>query len=510
MNTRQSKRRKVTKDDEVDLEDFVLDDEDPEWSPGDDEDLDETKELFDLQETDQKTYNKFLEVRAEIRKTEPDVMKILHAELLLPDQAELLQLFELYKTMQFSEESIALKKRIYEKFNDAKNRYVQHQEYTNREHKRFEEEIKELESYNEGQEMKYRILALNTSMQNKSIIYNGYKRLQTLPSDGDECHKLGNWLKWAISLPHDNYITFPFNKRKLTSFLQEVARRLDHELYGMERVKEQILVFVSNKIQNPHMKKCSLGLIGAPGTGKTRICRVLANVLGFPFEQISMGGVADATFLKGNRSLYIGSEPGEIVKALCRMKHKNGILFLDEYDKIENHDVCSALLHITDSSQNSTFMDTFLSGIQIDLSYLWFVYSMNNLPADDALRDRVFVVEVEGYSRDDKVKILSDYMLREALRNVKIDEKSVTFAPGTAEYIVDRVSQDEEQGVRSIEKAIESIVRKVSFLKSHQDRRGNLDFNVSFNMNRRVKFPLVLTKQIVDSCMQETPRLVPL
>ena len=517
MNTRQRKKRKLAHD-EVELEDFVLDDEDPDWSPGnleqeDDEIIgeEETKELFELQEADHKTYRKFLEVRAEIRKTEPDVMKILHADLLLPDQAELLQLFELYRTMSFSEESIALKKRIYEKFNEAKARYRQHQEYTNKEHKQFQKEIRELETYKKGQEMKYAILALNTSMCNKSVIYHAYQRLQSLPSDGDEYYKLENWLRWSISLPHDNYITFPFNKRELTSFLQTVSQRLDEELYGMQSVKEQILVFVDNKIKNPHMKQCSLGLVGPPGTGKTRICRILANILGFPFEQISMGGVTDATFLKGNRSLYIFSEPGEVVKALVRMKKKNGIMFWDEYDKIGDPDVRASLLHITDSSQNSEFMDTFLSGITIDLSYIWNVFSMNKVPEDHATADRIFLVKVDGYTQQDKAHIVRDYMLRNALKNVKMDEKSVSLPTDVAEYIVDRISSSEEMGVRSIEKAINSIVNKLSFIKSHQDRRGNLNFNVSFSVDHKVKFPLILTNDLVDSCLaQETPRVGPM
>jgi len=512
MDTRHRKKRRTESDD--DLEDFVLDDvspeEDTDWVPGLSEKYeDESKDLFDLQEVDDATYSKFIEVRREIKKTEPDIMKILHADLLLPDKAELLQLFELYKTMAFSEESIALKKRIYEKFSQAQSRYRQHQEYSKREHQKFEKEIEELDKYNKGQELKYSILELNTSTRNKSVIYSNYQRLLSLPSDSEEHYKLEHWLKWAIALPHDNYKTFPFNKKELTAFLQKVSKRLDEELYGMKSVKEQILVFLNAKIRNPHMKKCCLALVGAPGTGKTRIGRVLADVIGFPFEQISMGGVVDSTFLKGNRSLYIGSQPGEIVKCLVRMKYKNGLVLMDEYEKVENPDVRSALLHITDSSQNSEFMDTFLSGLTIDLSYVWFVPTMNKVPEDDAMTDRLFIVQAQGYDRDDKVRIIRDYMLRDALKNVKMDKKSVTLSTSVAEYLVDLVSSPEEKGVRSIEKAINSIVNKLAFLKSHQDKRGRLDFDVSFNMSK-VKFPLILTNEIVDSCLQqETPRLGP-
>lgn len=412
--------------------------------------------------------------------------------------------------MPFSEEQISLKQKIYQKFSDAEKKYRQHQEYSTKEHAKFQKDLETLEQYNENKEIQYTIVSLNTNIHNKSVIYNMYKRLKTLPQDGDEYHKITHWIDYAISLPYDDYITFPFNKKELTTFLQTVATRLDAELYGMQSVKEQILVFVDNKIRNPHMKKCSLGLVGAPGTGKTRICRILADILGFPFEQISMGGVRDPTFLKGNRSVYIGSEPGEIVKCLIKMKKKNGIIFLDEYDKIENNDVRSTLLHITDSSQNSQFMDTFLSGLKIDLSYIWFVYSMNNIPSDDAVADRVFLIEVDGYTMDEKVKILKDYMLINALHNVGLNNKKVNICDDIAKYIVLKVSHPNEKGVRSIEKAIGSIVNKLSFLLNHQDKKGNTQFNVSFNTKRKIKFPLHITKEIVDSCIsQSTPKISP-
>jgi len=472
------------------------DDEYDEYDEYDDDDWEPNTPTYDTA-----TDRRLREVQEEIKRTEPNIVKILNADILLPDKAELLQLYELYKTMDFSEEQIALKQKIYQKFNDAQKRYRQHHVYSTQEHSRFQKELEQLEKYNEKQEIQYAILSLNTDMHNKSVIYNAHKRLQTLPYDSEEYHKIKHWLNWAISLPYDNYIEFPFNKRELTSFLQNVAQKLDEKLYGMKSVKEQILVFVDNKIRNPHMRKCSLGLIGSPGTGKTRICSLLADILGFPFQQISMGGVNDSTFLKGNRSVYIGSEPGEIVKVLKRMKKKNGIIFLDEYDKIENNDVRSALLHITDSSQNSNYVDTFLSGIKIDLSYIWFVYSMNKLPADDAVADRIFSIQIDGYNRDDKINIIRNYMLKEALKNVNMDEKSVIITDDIAGYIIDTVSHPNEQGVRSIEKAIGSIVNKLSFLKNHQDVKGKLDFDVSFNTNRKIKFPLKLTKPLVESCL---------
>ena len=115
--------------------------------------------------------------------------------------------------------------------------------------------------------------------------------------------------------------------------LKQVAQKLDEELYGMHSVKEQILTFINTRLVNPHVRGCSLGLIGPPGVGKTTIARLLASVMDTPFSQMSFGGVRDADFLKGHDFCYVGSRPGEIVRCLSAMKYKNGILFMDEFEK---------------------------------------------------------------------------------------------------------------------------------------------------------------------------------
>jgi ATP-dependent Lon protease len=269
----------------------------------------------------------------------------------------------------------------------------------------------------------------------------------------------------------------------------------------MQHVKEQILLFVSSKIQNPHMKRCSLGLIGAPGTGKTAISRLLAKVLDFPFEQISLGGISNPDYLKGHEYTYVGAQPGEISKCLKRMKFKNGILFLDEFDKIsDNNDMCSALLHITDPIQNSEFRDKFLSEITIDLSYLWFIYSMNELPRDSALSDRIYTIQVPGYQLQDKVCIITHYLVPKALRNINISENSIKISPKIAEYLIkEKTDWENSVGVRAIEKVVNNIVSKIDFLVKHQDKKGKLKgFDVSFNTGKVVKYPVTITREIIQ------------
>lgn len=357
--------------------------------------------------------------------------------------------------------------------------------------------------------LKYKILCLNTSPENKITIYRKFEEFSEIENNSEEYTKLKNWIKWATDIPHDNIKTQNYCKEELTYFLQHINNRLNEELYGMDKVKEQILMFISSKLLNPTMKKCNLGLVGPPGTGKTAISKLIASVLDFPFEQISFGGVDKPDFLKGHDYTYIGSQPGEIVKCLKRMKYKNGILFLDEYEKIsDNKEICSALLHITDPTQNHEYRDQFLSEITIDLSNIWFIYSMNSLPDDSALRDRIFYIDINGYTHTDKIQIIKNYLLPKTLKNMSLPDKSMYFDTGVISYFISCVSDRFDMGVRTIEKAINDIVNKLSFIYSHQNNEGKLNgFSVSFNIDEKIVFPFCITRKIIDKIIDNKNKM---
>jgi ATP-dependent Lon protease len=315
-----------------------------------------------------------------------------------------------------------------------------------------------------------------------------------LTASDDELPKVRNWLNWALTLPHDTIKEINFNRQQLTNFLQKVASRMDEELYGMHKVKEQILIFLNSRIINPKMQKCSLGLLGPPGCGKTSIVRLLAEILDFPLQQISLGGIQSPEFLKGHQSVYIGSGPGEIARCMCRMGAKNGIIFFDEYDKVsDNKEVCASLLHITDASQNNKFQDNYLSTITIDLSHLWFVYSMNHRPTDDALADRIFYVEMNGYDQNDKFLIVKEYLLRRAHSNMGWRPNSVRVEDEAIYYLVEKVSPSSQLGIRSLDHAVSTICNKLNFIYHQQ---GN--FKTSFALEGKLTFPFVLKKDKID------------
>ena len=484
---------------------------DSEYSPILSEDSEDggDSNIDDLRKTNKKAYYNFIDIKKEISRTEPNIIIILTEPLLQSDRVNLLQLYEIYKLCEpNTEQWLELRNNFIKVFIECQKNYIQYSKYTLEEHRQMNLQVELVSTVSSCSELKYKILNLETCIENKAVIYARYMEMVSMSSNDDERCKLQNWLNWCICIPHDKIKMFPFSNSELTVFLRGVSEVLDRELYGMKNVKEQILLFVSSKIQNPHMKRCSLGLVGSPGTGKTAIARLLASVLQFPFEQISLGGVSGSEFLKGHQYTYIGAHAGEIVKCLRRMKYKNGILFLDEVDKISNNkDVCSALLHITDPLQNSDFRDNFLSDITIDLSYIWFIYSMNELPSDSALSDRIYTIDVPSYELDDKICIIIDYLIPKALKNINIPVGSIVLSKPVAKYVVEKVctkppvgrSQDVPSGVRSIEKIVSNIVSKIDFAVRHQDKDGILyGFNLSFNMNMFIKYPIKLTKCMID------------
>ena len=305
--------------------------------------------------------------------------------------------------------------------------YKQHSRFSEEQMTKMKEQEEELSKFDSKLSLKYKILGLETSKENKEIIFSKFLEMEAMSPSDDEYPKIKQWLKWATEIPYDKINVVKIDNH--IEFICKAKERLDQELHGMENVKEQILLFLSAKIANPSMHRSNLGLLGPPGTGKTTIARLISEILGWGFAQISLGGASKVDYIKGHEYTYVGSQPGEIVKKLKEIKYKNGVIFFDEFDKIsEQSEIKASLLHIIDGSQNSDYRDNYLNPIQIDLSQIWFVASMNNLPEDDALTDRWWVIKVDGYSNQDKVDIIQNYLLPKSLKSYKLNGNDIKFS----------------------------------------------------------------------------------
>ena len=476
---------------------------------------DHERMLEKIKAVDNVAYTKMKDVLEIINSKNPDIMSILKAPMRSKDRATIVELYEVFKiTNPLTEDWLELRYKLNFFIKKFEENYTEYSKYSKQELDMIKTKSKDIrKEIMPDFAVKYEILTLDTSDSNKAAIYKKYRQFKKANPHDEERVKLKSWIDCALGLPHNKTIdmvntlsTGPSGGNKFTKFLENVTASLDSELYGMKYVKEQLLLFLNSKLTNPNMKGCSLALVGPPGVGKTTIARHLADVMKWPFEQISFGGVNSADFLKGHDYTYIGSKPGEIVRCLSRMKYKNGILFLDEYEKVsENKDIASCLLHVTDFQQNHEFRDNYLSDIKIDLSQLWFIYSMNELPVDTALRDRLFVINVPAYTQSEKSKILKDFVIPKTLRNINQDPYAITMGDAVAQQIVN-VSSPDGAGIRRIEQVAKDLVNKINFIVMNQDTDGNLPdvFNfMSFSTDESEKIgkltlPIELTIELFD------------
>ena len=431
-----------------------------------------------------------------IKKNDPDPVYILTAPLLLEDRANLLQIYDiLSETLKPSQEYFDCRKYLNKEIEIAKRKYRDYNNLSETFQQSYQQEKDILINSNTSLSLDYQIIALDAPIQTKSIIYKEYLRMQNLGAGDDEKCKLERWIETCLNLPFRRFKQLPDDR---TLFLQRMRNTLDKEIYGMDKVKEQILIFTNARLSNPQMKECTLGLIGPPGIGKTMIAKLLSTCLTLPFSQISCGGISEGEIIKGYAYTYIGSRPGEIVNSLIEMKYNNGVIFFDEFEKISRiSSITSMLLHVLDPVQNAQYQDNYLGkDIKVDLSGIWFVLSMNDPPTDNALRDRIYPIYMSGYNSQEKKEIAKRHLIPKICANLKIESSVIQFPDTTLDMIITRVCPN-TGGVRSLQHALKEIITKVHFLQ-----QSNL--NVSFTL-KNITIPYVVTQTSLDKLLTQSP-----
>jgi len=480
-----------TSDDENDEEDEGEDVESDDDEDDDDDYFLDPPEVLQKNTRVRELYN---DVKEMIRNDRtPDLETLLTSTITKAHKADLLEMFVMFSNAEpYTEE--------YYHYRNTYNRmyttYMKDDTYMT-------DEVRDLPQRTSNDISLQRIVAIDAPLDTKRVLYEKYTELCDMSSSHDEEYgKLKRWLSYALSLPYRKVIRPWDGHSSLTIYLQHVRRVLDTRLYGMKEVKEQIMLMLHSKLRNSDLTGCSLGLIGPPGVGKTTIARCLAEVLSYPFQHIPCGGLQHSEVLKGHQYTYIGSEPGEIAQCLMRMGYSNGILFFDEYEKVtQNTEMTSTLLHMTDPSQNMAFRDNYLSEIDIDLSRIWFMYSMNELPEDSALSDRIFPIHIQGYTSQEKVHIIVNYLFPKHLVQNGFGVGDLVVDTGLAQYIIDTI-HDTDKGVRRAERAVSDVCRKVSYMYHHpEDAKA-----MSFAVHERVTLPYTLSRTMIDGCLRTFDR----
>ena len=352
-----------------------------------------------------------------------------------------------------------------------------------------------------------RILNSDFDDVTKAIIYDKYMAMCNY--DAENASKYRNWIEIVLSVPHhpkkiDLEENIPQNIA-ISNLVGNLMNKLNEKIYGMDEAKEELLCIIANMVANPESKNKAIGLYGPPGIGKTMIGRILADVLGLPMEQISLGGVTDSSFLEGHNFTYIGSEPGCIVKAMNRMKCTNGIIFLDEIDKISKthngKEIEHSLLHITDFTQNHDFRDKYIPEIPVDLSKFIFIYSMNTInEMDTALVSRIPIIKFDGYSPKQKIDIVLKYIFPEILTNYGMTINDVSISQQTIEHLIENVqeedSTDNKSGVRGLKKALNRIINRINLYRLISVN-GKVTIKLSFDIPN-FKMPFEINRDLID------------
>ena len=369
--------------------------------------------------------------------------------------------------------------------------------YSNPDNIKNKDKIKELENsilaQNKSEHsLRERILESEFDAKTKNIIYSKYLAMNN--SHEEEAAKTKLWIETVLSIPHkpkkiDIDESIPQNEA-ISKLMANMMHRLNQKVYGMWEAKEELLCIVVNMISNPKTKNKAIGLYGSPGIGKTLLAMTIAEVLDIPMEQISLGGVTDSSFLEGHSYTYLGSQPGRIAKAYINMKCTNGIFYLDEVDKISKTDkgkeIEHSLLHITDFTQCHDYRDKYMDEIPIDLSNCIFIYSMNTVEElDSALASRIPVVRFDGYSAQEKLEIISKYLLPEILQNYSMVTTDIILPEESAKYLISIVKEEDEynskSGVRGLKKALNRIIKRINLYRV-ASVNGKIEVKLSFNI----------------------------
>jgi ATP-dependent Lon protease len=329
----------------------------------------------------------------------------------------------------------------------------QREYFLNQQMKAIQEELGGSGSAKEIEEMRNQASKKKWSLKIKEAFGKELKKLERMNPSMSDYGVQRNFIELILELPWDEFTKDNFDLKKAN----EVLNR-DH--FGLEEVKKRIIEHLAVLKLKGDMKSPILCLYGPPGVGKTSLGKSIAESLGRKYERVSLGGLRDESEIRGHRRTYIGAMPGRIIKAIKKAESSNPVFVLDEIDKVtrDSHgDPSSALLEVLDPEQNEQFHDNYLE-LDYDLSKVLFVATANSLSSiQPALRDRMEIIEITGYTVEEKVKIAYKHLLPKQLLSHGLKDKHLVMSDKVLEKIVDQYTR--ESGVRGLEKMISKMIR---------------------------------------------------
>ena len=307
----------------------------------------------------------------------------------------------------------------------------------------------------EAEDYRKKLKESGISQEFKAKIGKVIDHLAAMPPMMAETAVARNYLDWIFSLPWNTE-----SQDKLD--LKEAKKLLDHDHYGLTKIKERILEYLAVRVLAPDAKAPIICFVGPPGVGKTSLAQSIANAMGRKFARISLGGIHDEAEIRGHRRTYIGAMPGRFIEAIAQAKTKNPLILLDEIDKVGadfRGDPASALLEALDPEQNKAFHDNYID-IPFDLSKVFFLATANTVSTiPPALLDRMELIELTGYTEEEKVKIAKQYLIPRQMKRNGLKAKDIRFTDLLIRRVIEGYTR--EAGVRELERTIGSLCRKV-------------------------------------------------
>ncbi|CAN7438545.1 endopeptidase La [Pararhizobium sp. LjRoot235] len=331
---------------------------------------------------------------------------------------------------------------------------TQREYYLNEQMKAIQKELGDGdEGRDEMAELEDRITKTKLSKEAREKADAEVKKLRQMSPMSAEATVVRNYLDWLLGIPWGK-------KSKVKTDLNHAEQVLEHDHFGLDKVKERIIEYLAVQARSQKIKGPILCLVGPPGVGKTSLAKSIAKATGREYIRMALGGVRDEAEIRGHRRTYIGSMPGKVIQSMKKAKKSNPLFLLDEIDKMGQDfrgDPSSALLEVLDPEQNFTFMDHYLE-VEYDLSNVMFITTANTLNIPPPLMDRMEVIRIAGYTEEEKLEIAKRHLLPKAIADHALQPKEFSITDGAISAVIQTYTR--EAGVRNLERELMKVARK--------------------------------------------------
>lgn len=381
-------------------------------------------------------------------------MPVDYAQKLLEAETEKQLLDGIYEFLYKEIEVAEMQEKIRNNARDSMNK-SQKEYYLREQIRAIKKELGE-DDAEDVDDMRQKLETLQASDETKAEVRRQINRLEQTAPDSLEATVIRNYLEWVFALPWGVNTVDNLD-------LDHAQQVLDEDHYGLKKIKDRILDFISIRSLNKDGYTPILCLVGPPGTGKTSLGMSIARSLGRNYIRLSLGGVKDEAEIRGHRRTYVGAMPGRFIQAIRKAGSSNPLIIIDELDKIGSDfrgDPSAAMLEVLDPQQNNTFYDNYL-GVPFDLSKCMFIATANSLETiSGPLLDRMEVIDLSGYTMDEKANIAQRYLVQKAIKDTGLADQPVVFSDDLIKTLI--MDYSRESGVRQLERLVKILCSKIA------------------------------------------------